>query len=1243
MISTNKSIITGQHRNFLVEEQKENFTLLKDTITNEIVPFKKIYIPKNESVILYVSFIDSVKGDKPRFEYSVLNDYIEGKAYLFEVINSNEKGYLIEDNENIQFFIPIQFKSMIDEKNRINLTIDKIDLASNKLIFNNNFSFNGFTHLDANKIYEFEVVGVKEVQEDVWYLNLKKDDENYSIKALPFQINKALPFSVFCQIKINENKRPILIQDRNKLIKSLYSENNCYEFDVISKEKTIDNEFAILEDRYGFKHRLYNSDVFNIEFENLIIGEKCELYVKLITENGYLVLYYNNDFIEHKFYDLESVFSSVKITDTKKYFFNLEDEFNDFIGEETINNPFENYKNKENLWIFSYLQFIYKYYHKLIRSEKINEAIEFIEIYIKLEEWILEDSDYLKNFSAEKRELIILKAETTLKRAHNKLNACKIILDPDKSSSFIENTLEKLKKSGRLRSETLNTFKDVLTISNTLFNKSIEDIIEIIVLLLKNNLLDSSDSISYRNILEYRINSEKKALNNDFSFENSNTLTDTNIDNIIKILLLQILLDKNSNDFNNEIIDTANLFRFYTLKKEEYEEKRKWLLKSIEVITRGQKLDIDINRFMNFNLESINLKIDQISDQTIGKLIFKNNGAIYESESGWHFFASSRITLYSKQNNFRNILSLYNGMINISVNNYFNSNLDRFESIENYLESWNKYYHKIIYNEEFDNTLSNFPNENESVDVIVKKFGSINTETKNINYFFVKISDLNYNGEGIFHNNYIFPLSIFSLYDIFKINDRLTVKVLRTNFSENKISFTLIEDYWNETKNICSQKSVVNAQVVSIDKQFAYVVTEDGLYGVFEIDNNNIQLFDTYAFSIHRLNDEKKLIELNYLSKSDISIDAKTSLREFIINKFGEKKNDNIKPNNNIAYSQHILKSLRLSLEGLISLENDFHKKIEGLQILKLICSINKDYRSYFYDQLIKYYNTINKFYSFKGFLQFKDYDFINEQTLNHFPSLYEYNNEYKLLSCFNNIDSIEYLKKVENDTDLVKLNDLILAHNIIKKHYPANKKILSHTKSLINESIRKDKNEKIICPSLIQLNIEEISKKPSDNIHSNIGKEDNYREFKSSIYYNYNNTLDVEKQSFVILKTICGFLNSQGGSLFIGVNDKGDIIGLSNEYSNLIGKQNSDNYERFIRNYIVSNFNKDVNSLIEFKFHSFLNSEYLELVIPEYNIPISLKNEFYQRQGNETRILKGNDLTLFFQRKLLLKNENIL
>lgn len=151
-----------------------------------------------------------------------------------------------------------------------------------------------------------------------------------------------------------------------------------------------------------------------------------------------------------------------------------------------------------------------------------------------------------------------------------------------------------------------------------------------------------------------------------------------------------------------------------------------------------------------------------------------------------------------------------------------------------------------------------------------------------------------------------------------------------------------------------------------------------------------------------------------------------------------------------------------------------------------------------------------------------------------------------------------------------------------------------------------------------------------------NLGREGTYREFKTSlIYYAGSSKQDFEKQSSVIMKTIAGFLNSKGGSLFIGVNDLGEIIGLHNDYSYFGKSTTSDKYEREIRAIIVQSFNKDVNSQIEFKFLTSKDLEYCEIIIPSYDKPVSYFDNFYQRQGNETRVITGNDLIFFFERKL--------
>ena len=74
----------------------------------------------------------------------------------------------------------------------------------------------------------------------------------------------------------------------------------------------------------------------------------------------------------------------------------------------------------------------------------------------------------------------------------------------------------------------------------------------------------------------------------------------------------------------------------------------------------------------------------------------------------------------------------------------------------------------------------------------------------------------------------------------------------------------------------------------------------------------------------------------------------------------------------------------------------------------------------------------------------------------------------------------------------------------------------------------------------LTKLSIKEILKKD----------ESKFLEFKSSIKYDYE--LERQNKQLVepILKTICAFLNTEGGILIIGYNDNDDkILGLSEDY----------------------------------------------------------------------------------------------
>lgn len=100
----------------------------------------------------------------------------------------------------------------------------------------------------------------------------------------------------------------------------------------------------------------------------------------------------------------------------------------------------------------------------------------------------------------------------------------------------------------------------------------------------------------------------------------------------------------------------------------------------------------------------------------------------------------------------------------------------------------------------------------------------------------------------------------------------------------------------------------------------------------------------------------------------------------------------------------------------------------------------------------------------------------------------------------------------------------------------------------------------------------------------------------------------------------VCAFANSQGGKLYIGVNDGGEVVGVANSHRLL----------EDIPNKIVTILGLvcDVNLLVD------LGKHYLEIVVEPSNVPISFKGEYHVRSGATKQVLKGNALQQFLLKK---------
>jgi ATP-dependent DNA helicase RecG len=103
-------------------------------------------------------------------------------------------------------------------------------------------------------------------------------------------------------------------------------------------------------------------------------------------------------------------------------------------------------------------------------------------------------------------------------------------------------------------------------------------------------------------------------------------------------------------------------------------------------------------------------------------------------------------------------------------------------------------------------------------------------------------------------------------------------------------------------------------------------------------------------------------------------------------------------------------------------------------------------------------------------------------------------------------------------------------------------------------------------------------------------------------------------------LKWLCGFANAQGGTLTIGKNDQGHVVGIANSQKLL---EEIPNKVRDLLGILV-----DVHSRSEGEL------AYLEIVVEAYPYPISYKGQYHYRSGSTKQELKGAALDRFLLRK---------
>ena len=135
---------------------------------------------------------------------------------------------------------------------------------------------------------------------------------------------------------------------------------------------------------------------------------------------------------------------------------------------------------------------------------------------------------------------------------------------------------------------------------------------------------------------------------------------------------------------------------------------------------------------------------------------------------------------------------------------------------------------------------------------------------------------------------------------------------------------------------------------------------------------------------------------------------------------------------------------------------------------------------------------------------------------------------------------------------------------------------------------------------------------------------ENNFTEFKSSMRYCFKEKKSMAYIEHSILKTINGFQNSEGGTLIIGVEDEGNIIGLSFDFNTFNNKKNKDGFLLHFDNLIINSLGKEQHADIDIKFEEIENKEFAIVEVSASNRPVFLnikgKKEFFVRHAASSR-----------------------
>jgi len=142
------------------------------------------------------------------------------------------------------------------------------------------------------------------------------------------------------------------------------------------------------------------------------------------------------------------------------------------------------------------------------------------------------------------------------------------------------------------------------------------------------------------------------------------------------------------------------------------------------------------------------------------------------------------------------------------------------------------------------------------------------------------------------------------------------------------------------------------------------------------------------------------------------------------------------------------------------------------------------------------------------------------------------------------------------------------------------------------------------------------------------IGGENDKLEMKSTLRFDLREGIINKKLEYVVVKTAAAFLNSDGGTIIIGVDDEGNILGLEKDFKTL-SKQNVDGFELHLRQIVKKYLGDIFAKYLKISFPKIEDKEICVIKISKSGKPV-----FMNYEGSESFLVRNGNASIPLNRK---------